>query len=369
MTDLISQRLRAAREKRDFTQAELSEKLGFKDRQTLASIEAGQRRMSADEVMRAMKVLKLDLDYFTDPYRLVGEGQFSWRTDKLATARTLDDFEARAGRWVALYRSLEELKAAEANPLQQRLTAVTERSDFADAQVAAEILGRRWKLGATPALGLEESLRNNLEALVLYVDAPKGISGAACHVPGLNAILINRNEPEGRRNYDLAHETFHLLTWEQMPPARREGEIPRSGKGHRIEQLADNFASALLMPEQSLKPRWQARDGREIHDWLNETATELLVTAVALKWRLVQLGWIGKEALASIKDNKLTANGQLARANAKPRLFSAEFAERLRRAIDGGNLSVRKAATLLDMTIEELADWLRAYELPVPFDL
>jgi len=368
MNELISQRLRAAREKRALTQAALSEQLGFKDRQTLAAIETGQRRMSAEEMLRAMQVLEVDLDYFTDPYRLVGEGQFSWRTDKKASARLLDEFEARAGRWVALYRSLEELKAAEANPLQQRLTALTDRSDFMDAQVAAESLGRAWKLGDIPALGLEKKVREVLDALVLHVDAPKGISGAACHLPGLNAILINRNESPGRRHYDLAHETFHLLTWEQMPPDRLEGEIPRGGKGKRVEQLADVFASALLMPERSLKPRWDARNGQEIHAWLNSTATEFLVAAQALKWRLVQLGWLQKDD-ASIKDSKLTANGQPRTAKATPRLFSPEFAERLRRAIAGGKLSVRKAASLLDMTIEDLADLFRSYELPVPFEL
>jgi len=369
MTELISQRLKAAREKSGLTQAALSEKLGFKDRQTLAAIEAGQRKMSADELLRAMQALELDLDYFTDPYRLVGEGQFSWRTDKKTPARQLDEFEARAGRWVALYRALLELKVAEANPLQQRLTAMTDRSDFTDAQVAAESLVRRWNLGEFPALGLEQKVRETLDALVLFVDAPQGISGAACHLPGLNAILINRNEPEGRRHYDLAHETFHLLTWEQMPPARLEGEIPRSGKGGRVEQLADNFASALLMPEQSLRPRWDARKGQLMHAWLNSTANEFMVTAVALKWRLVQLGWMGKDELATIKDSKLTANGQTRDNAIKPRLYSPEFAEQLRRAIAGGKLSVRKAASLLDTTIEDLAELFRSYKLPVPFDL
>lgn len=368
MTELINQRLKAAREMRRLTQVALSEKLGFKDRQTLAAIEAGQRRLSADELLRAMQVLELDLDYFTDPYRLIGEGQFSWRTAKEAGPKLLDDFEARAGRWVALYRSLNEDKVAEASPLQQTLP-LNVRSDFEDAKVAAESLVRAWSLGEIPALGLEQRVHEKLGALVLYVDAPKGISGAACHVPGLNAILINRNEPDGRRHYDLAHETFHLLTWEQMPPERLEGEIPRGGKGNKVEQLADNFASALLMPERSLKPRWEARKGQGMHAWLNATATEFQVSAVALKWRLVQLGWLGKTELAEIKDSKLTANGQPRGDKHTPRLFSLEFVERLRRAIAGGKLSVRKAASLLDMTIEDLAELFRSYELPVPFDL
>jgi Zn-dependent peptidase ImmA (M78 family) len=224
-------------------------------------------------------------------------------------------------------------------------------------------------LGEIPALRLPECVRDKLGALMLYVDAPKSISGAACQVPGLNAILINRKEPEGRRHYDLAHEVFHLLTWEQMPPEHREGDIPRGGKGRRVEQLADNFASALLMPERTLAPRWHARGNTDIHAWLNTTATDLLVTAVALKWRLVQLGWLGKAELLEILDSRLTANGRPQHPLPQPKLFSAPFVERLQEALAKGRLSVRRAASLLEMTIEDLADLFKDHELPVPFDL
>jgi Zn-dependent peptidase ImmA (M78 family)/transcriptional regulator with XRE-family HTH domain len=367
MSDLISRRLKYAREQRGLTQAQLTEKLGFKDRQTLAAIEAGQRKVTAEELLRAMHALGLDLDFFTDPFRLVGEGRFSWRISKQATGNLLDTFEDRAGRWIALYRKLGEGKDAPPSPLALRLP-LTEKSTFEDARAAAEALVQQWSLGPVPALQLETRVREKLGALVLYVDAPQDVSGAACQLPGLNAILINRGEPEGRRHYDLAHETFHLLTWEQMPPEHHEGEIPRGGKGRRVEQLADNFASALLMPERTLAPHWQARSGGDIHAWLNATATEMLVTAVALKWRLVQLGWLSKTDLFDVDDRKLTANGRPKGEQPKPRLYSREFVERLHQALSVGDLSVRRAAGLLNCKFDDLADLFRSYELPVPFD-
>lgn len=367
MSELIARRIKTARERAGLTQSQLSEKLGFKDRQTLAAIEAGQRKLLAEELVRAMQVFGVDLEYFTDEFRLVGEGIFSWRA-KNAAPGLLDKFEARAGRWIATYRNLGEGKDKPTSTLQGRLP-LTERSTFEAARATAEALGAEWVLGDVPAQLLEKRVREKFRALVLYVDAPAGISGAACQLPGLNTILINRKEPEGRRHYDLAHETFHLLTWEQMPPEHTEPEIPRGGKGKRIEQLADNFASALLMPERTLAPLWQARGERDIHGWLNETASKLLVTAVALKWRLVQLEWLGKVDLSGIRDNRLTANGRPKKEQREPRLFSQEFAERLHQALSVGDLSVRRAASLLEMTIEDLADLFRAYELTVPFDL
>ncbi len=369
MIDLISRRLRYAREKRDFTQADLSRKLGFKDRQTLAAIEAGQRKLSAEELVRATQILGVDLEFFTDRFRLVDEGSFSWRTTKHATPALLTTFEEKAGRWIVLYRQLGERKNSVSPPVLQPRLPLTHQSSYEDACAAAENLGREWELGEVPALRLPQCVRDKLGALILNVDAPQSISGAACHVPGLNVILINRNEPEGRRHYDLAHEVFHLLTWEQMTPEHCEHEIPHGGKGKRSEQLADNFASALLMPERTLRPQWETHSHGDLHTWLNTTANNLRVTAVALKWRLVQLGWLTKADLLTIRDKKLTANGCSHTPSPTPRRFSEAFMQRLHDALATGALSVRRAASLLDMTIEDLGELFEDYELPIPFDL
>src|SRR3972149_11737033 len=103
MNDLINKRLKMAREKAGLTQAQLAEKLGFKDRQTLAAIESGQRKLSAEELVRAIRVLNVDLDYLTDGFRLVGEGKFSWRADKNATKKILMAFEERGRRRIETY--------------------------------------------------------------------------------------------------------------------------------------------------------------------------------------------------------------------------------------------------------------------------
>lgn len=367
MSELIHRRLKAAREKLGLTQAQLTEKLGFKDRQTLAAIEAGQRKVSAEELLRAVQVLGLDLEYFTDSFRLAGEGRFSWRTQKDAPNDLLKGFEEKAGSWIATWRRLGELQGEKPSALQPTL-ALSERSSFEQARAAAESLVEEWKLGEVPAAALEAAIRN-LGTLVLYVDAPPSISGAACQVPGANAILINRKEPEGRRHYDLAHELFHLLTWEQMPPEHTETDTPRGTKAKRIEQLADNFAAALLMPERVLLPRWRERGEREIHKWLNSTASDFLVTAKALKWRLTNLGWLTKVDLSKINDAKLTFNGRPKDQQPLPDLFSTEFVQRLHTALAKGQLSVRRAAEILDLTIETLADLFREHQLSVPFDL
>ncbi|MYB33689.1 MAG: helix-turn-helix transcriptional regulator [Gammaproteobacteria bacterium] len=76
---IIGTRIRALRKEHGLSQKELSCLLGFNNRQTVSAIETGIRQLSADELLLAMDKLGATLDYFTDPFRIDSEVQFSWR--------------------------------------------------------------------------------------------------------------------------------------------------------------------------------------------------------------------------------------------------------------------------------------------------
>jgi Zn-dependent peptidase ImmA (M78 family)/DNA-binding XRE family transcriptional regulator len=363
----LGQRLKAARQRANLTQRQLAEALGFEHRQTLGSIEAGERRLTAEELLRAVAILGVDLDYFTDSFRLVGEGRFSFRAQPNVAASVLEEFEDLAARWIATYRELGAQQGEELQWLEHKL-ALTPHSAFEDAQAAAEDLAKRWQLGDQPAESLRPAMERHLQSLVLYVDAPAGISGAASQVPGLNTVLVNRREPERRRNFDLAHELFHLLTWDVMPPKHIETtDAPRTGKVSRVEHLADNFAAALLMPEAAMRLRWEARDTTvDLHDWLNRTARDLHVSAVACKWRLRNLDLLSRGDVAQIRDEALVDRGGA--PNTLPRLFSAAFMQRVAKALEDGRLSVKRAAALLKLSLHGLAQLLKDYDYQPSFE-
>ena len=75
----LPRRVAAAREKAGISQVKLSQLLGFKNRQSLEQIESGVRKVTPDELLTIIETTQCDLDYFTDPFRLVGEGAFSYR--------------------------------------------------------------------------------------------------------------------------------------------------------------------------------------------------------------------------------------------------------------------------------------------------
>jgi len=365
----LARRIAYARERAGLRQEQLAEKLGFKDRQTIQAIESGQRRIAVEEMIRLLSVTKQTIDFFTDPFRLVGEGGFTFRAQECEES-ALEQFQERAGRWIALWRHFAAKGKKTPSPLRFRL-AIDKNSSFEEAQAAGEALSALWKLGEVPAENLVTAAEEKLVLLILYTDMPEGLSGAACQLQAGDAILINRQEHEGRRNFDLAHEIFHVLTWQALPPPRVDQTEPRGYKDKRIEQLAENFASALLMPSVLVKHHWEMRPKKsDIHDWLKAAAMHFRVTAKALKWRLFCLDLLNKSDLGDIDDERLVLSSANRSGRCKaPAAFSRRFVERMGRAIDRGDLSVRRLAALLEVTLEELTELFAAHGLAAPFEL
>ncbi len=364
----IGSRVRNAREARGWTQDQLTDALGFKDRQTVSDIENGRRAVKPDELVQMTDVLERDLDYFLDPFAVAGEAQFSWRAAPDVPQDSLDRFESKAGRWIGLLRWLREMERGQSNPLKHTLR-LTAESSFEDAQVSAERLVETLDLGAIPAERLVEHIERRLDVLVLFVDTDdaseqRAISGAMCQLDDLRVILVARKESEGRRFYDLAHELFHALTWDAIKPAHRESNsFEDRTRGKRVEQLANNFAAALLMPRASLG---HVLDRRRLNDvaHLADGATELRVAPAALAWRLFNLKWISHETR-----DALMAEHQRTSIGGPPKRLSPTFVQMLGRAIDRGRLSARKAAKALGMNLSQLADLFGEHGLPVPFEI
>jgi transcriptional regulator with XRE-family HTH domain len=352
-------RIRVAREAKKLTQEQLREQIGFKDRQTLTAIEAGQRKVSAEELTRFMSALERDLDFFTDPFRLEGEGRFSFRV-KGAKEGELEAFESTAGQWVAFWREQGRNQKVESSPLRPQLT-LTERSTFEEAQCAGESLAKLWNLGDVPATRLIPTIEDKLSFLVLLVDMPIGISGAACQIAGADTILVNRKDSEGRRNFDLAHELFHVLTWDALPPERVDRQNPSGHKAKRIEQLADNFAGALLMPRDILTPLWEARKGKGLDkkEWHVAVAAKLHVTTWALGVRMKTLGFITDDEILKRDEEHLETP--------VPAPFSRKFMERAGLALERADVSVMRLVKLLGTTGRGgLRELFKSHGLPAP---
>lgn len=362
----IRKRLVRLRESRSISQEVLSKAMGMNNRQSLAELESGNRAIQPQELMAAAQYFGVSHTYFTDPLELAGEASFSWRKSNTHDVTAIDNFEQKAGKWIATYRYLGKLMNA---PVNSSLTQIdlTKNSTHDEAHIEGSNVANALELGDIPALKLASVLTEKLDILILYLDAETGISGAACRLGPLNTIMINRNEVPARRNFDLAHEFFHLLTWQTMPPERIEDADTNSPKKPKVEQLADAFAAGLLMPENSLLKyiRVKGVPSRDDVQWIKEAANHFRVSGPAMKWRLTSMGYFSAAVARKIRDTEIKVD----LPDDKPKLFSEEFVKRLYWAIDNGELSVRKAADALRFNIDDLSELFSSYDLVAPFDL
>lgn len=371
----IGARVKTLREANGMNQADLASLLGLNDRQSVSEIENGRRRLRADELVKIIDRFGVSLESLTNPFLLSARDSFSWRQHHVPL-QDLEKYEARAGEWIGAYRELNRRSEVRLRNLLPRL-GLTHASSFEDACDAGEAVAEELGLNERPALRLAEVIQERLGILVLMVDAIEGVSGAACRLSAMNAILINRHERPARRNSDLAHELFHILTWAEMKPERVESateawDQPRSRsqkRNQRIEQLADSFGAGLLMPSWELDRLGQPHGDLVV--WLTAAAAQLGVSGRALKWRLVnskrnqEAKHIPNEDLDAAADMAVSGLG----TDDVPLPFSRPFMETVVRAIEAGHLSGGRSAQLLDMTKSEVGGLCDAYGLQRPLEL
>lgn len=337
----------------------MAEVLGVKSHQIVSTIEGGTRPMKAVEMAALIEHFGISQDYLTDPFRLIGEGQFSWRQSACSGA-ALIAYQERAGKWLATYRALSDPEDRP-GPRERLSLRLWEKSSFELAMAEGERLTRDYKMGEVPAARLPDVMEQDFGILVLMVDADPGISGAACRLPELDAVLVNRNENPGRRNFDLAHEFFHILTWDTMPPG--EVEEANDNGGSRAEQLANAFASALLMPRRLLERfgDWRKLGNAERAARMRTVADYFRVSVSALHWRLVALKFLNKAAaMLSVEP---PSDAYLADT---PPAFSPVFMTVIGKAIDEGDISVSRVAKLLEIPRDSLCDLFAAHDVRVP---
>lgn len=260
------------------------------------------------------------------------------------------------------------------------------------------------ELGDCPAAALRAALEDRLDILVLDVDAPPGLASAAVRARGLKCILVNRQEPEGHRNYGMAHGLFRLLTWDAIPPDRLEPlRVPRRGNGWLVARLAESFATALLMPwsvvqrhlglgpepegivsalepagiEKPLEPagivtpgeprrmsreEWaRVKRSGDLHARLVEGAEELRVSVGTYVRRLRRLYLLSREEVDGFDDQYVVAGDPALREGGEIPAFSADFVRRVADALEAGRLSAKRAASVLDLPLPALALLLRSY--------
>jgi Zn-dependent peptidase ImmA (M78 family) len=172
------------------------------------------------------------------------------------------------------------------------------------------------------------------------------------------AILLNKNNKMWRRNYDLAHELFHILTWNVF----RKGISAIAKPTELEEKLADAFASRLLLPTDSVKERVDGAMGSERKiglEKLHEIAREFGVSLDALLWRMVYLYNMPAENVQKyIQRARSVESIRPARHSDIPDELPERYCSLAIRALKEGRLSMMQFAKYMDISYSEAQEYL-----------
>ena len=360
---VLGARLRRARESFGLTLQEVAGKLGFNNYQALSSIEDGSRQVKAHELAALSKIYFKDIAYFIqDEQQEVQAELVLWRNAGQDHKVRME----KEGELVKYCRQYFELEKKLGLPYQSSLRRYLDNTNdfsyFKAEELAGEV-SRDMQLGARPALCLEKILEQRYNVKILYLDFDKSGSGA-CAVGGFgSAVLINSRETPWRRNYDLAHELFHLITWGKFP--ERNADAP-CDTADIVEKWANTFASVLLLPGDQVKAEVEKRlVNKKVEDIeLIKIAREFAVSIDALIWRLVNLRYIRfEDAEEWLNKPEIRALDKLERVADKNKApyISEKYVGLAFEAYQKGMISKGKLAEYLNIPRPELENKLKAY--------
>ncbi|MEW6374208.1 MAG: ImmA/IrrE family metallo-endopeptidase [Thermodesulfobacteriota bacterium] len=350
-------RLKAARESLGINLMEASRRLGFPHYQTLSNIEAGEREVKVSELAKFAKV------YFISVSKLLGQTDdkstytFLWRNPP-QFEEMKKETEAEIFYRCEQYHLLENLLKLKRKRGFLDVSIEDIRTNHGINDIASEyrmLLG----LGNRPAFTLQKALEQDYAVKILFYSLPEGSSASTIHSDFGGVIVINLDEAPWRRKYDLAHELFHLITWNAVPFE----DLKDESFFKDIEKKADKFASMLLLPENEVRKeignRLEAQEHLAYSD-LVDIAINFGVSTVALLYRLAYLGFIDWETADKVaKDEELS---ELSRQKRKYERWEQPVSERFHslaiRCLRKGLISRGKFAEIVGIDRSEIDDFI-----------
>lgn len=357
----LGNRIKTYRKRLKLTQKDLAIQMGFNSPETVSQIERGDRELKAWELAQLSQHLSVDINDLLRQEKLPKQPEVLWRvtpdTDK-------DAKEALFIKRCTEYGMLEELNRSEGNKRISQKKVDPENIDFNTANILAIEIRQEFNFGERPAGELEKTLQNIFGVKIWYFEMDEG-SAASTIGPFGPAILMNSKEAPWRRNFSLAHELFHLITWKSLPPSIISKSI---GLWEKLEKVANAFASSLLLPSDSVSIELNKKmiDDKIACIDLVEIARSFGVSTEALLYRLLNMKRVEKETVDYMLEDQDFRD--IDRETMSPLWWQPpKFPERFVRlafvAYKKDKISKSKLASLLDTSLFDLSDILREYGL------
>lgn len=355
----LAERLRKAREAVGLSIGDAATRLGFSNYQTLSNIEKGDREVKASELALFAKTYFCNLNSL-----LMGDDvpqpavHFLWRR---APSERKAEVEASIKHRFEEYHLLEKLLglAEEGSGVIISVLPADIRTTYQVDSLAAKV-SNLLNLGSRPALSLQKVMEQMLRTKILFVELSEfGSAASTVHPEFGAAIVVNSEEAPWRINFTLAHELFHIITWNTFNPSDLE---QNEALFKDIEKKAERFASTLLLPESAVREELNARINEQKLSFSDivDVARDFGVSTQALLYRMANMHLIEWD-----KANDLARNDELMMIDRRIRRdvdYEAPSSERFMllavKCLRKGLISRGKFSEMLDIDRADIDEFL-----------
>lgn len=360
----VGENIRSLRDRLSMSQSKLAELMGWGAHVTVSSIEAGARELKASELVKLAECLKVDVYKLLGDYKVKPQPYFFWRgtpNDPSMASNTLlkkaDDYTF-IERIVGAQSEFQKISHYELN------LNVTTRSQI---ERWADEIGRSLGLGRYPAEGLVKVLEENFGVRFILDEFEYGGSGATFSSSEFGScIFLSSKEPFWRQNFSLAHELFHLITWDTVLFEQINNDKELYEKN---ERFADLFAASLLMPIEVFREEVSKIilvNNNEFHlSNVFSLAHQFGVAAESVMYRMVAAGFLQFEVSQKVISSSEFKSANKIQNEARGKV---EISDRLLRlshqALMNGKLSRTKFAKLINVKLHRLTNYLAEHGLP-----
>ena len=289
--------LKYGREAMNLTLVEVADRTGL-GLSTLSEWENGKREPRLAQLKTLADLYRRSISFFLDAGNLPVE-VVVWR--KKPASPQAEDVQSQLLRLAEQYQTLEQVCEECEEVVLPVVTGDANRFGYPQAEKLAHDFRIRYGLGERPGQSLLRVLEEVCRIKVFHMSfEPSGSAACTFSERFGTAILLNSNHVPWRRNFDLAHELFHLLTWKVFRQADGASGVEAS---EREEKLATCFARNLLMPQEPLRIAIDSqRIGRTKLAFadLFEVARQFDVSVEAVLWQMAFLYKVPKEEIENL---------------------------------------------------------------------
>lgn len=353
----IGQRIKIQRERRKVSQERLAEALGWKHHQIVGQVEKGEREVKAWELYEIAQFLHVDLNVLLGQKESNQLPYVLWRQKPAQDEKLL---EAKFLKQCDNYSWIEHLVSGSGESstfVSEELPKIRidlQNFSLEQAYHLAENARQTMGLGDFPANHLISILEGRYGVRFIIDDEIE--SSAACsRFPKNCYILINGKNVEVRQYFSVAHELFHLLTWDEEVLQSVEKDL-RMHKHN--ERLANAFAAGFLIPKESLQTELR-RICAERDIGIPEIvalAEQFQVSQEAMLYRLLNSKLITEVQLNEMKNRIPHLFLPRTSQQAISRVLKSKYVRLVYLAYEHMKISRAKAAKLLNTDLSELSD-------------